>query len=112
MRGLQLRQLLLMLRAVVPSNRFYTAKFAAARVDPRRIHSLDDLARLPFTAKQELLDDQAGEPPYGTNLTFALDRYIRMHQSSGTASVPLRWLDTPESWDWFLGCWQTIYDVI
>ena len=112
LRILQLRKFLAMIRAVLPSNRFYAAKFAAVGVDPRRMRSLDDFALLPFTSKQELLADQASQPPYGTNLTFALGRYCRLHQSSGTAGVPLRWLDTPQSWDWFLGCWQTIYDVI
>ncbi len=101
-----------MARAVLPTNRFYAAKFAGASVDPRRVRSLHEFAKLPFTTKQELLADQSAQPPYGTNLTFSLGRYSRLHQSSGTAGAPLRWLDTPESWDWFLGCWQTIYDVI
>jgi phenylacetate-CoA ligase len=31
-----------------------------------------------------------------------------MHQTSGTHGAPLRWLDTPESWDAMLGCWLQI----
>ncbi|MBO0699851.1 MAG: AMP-binding protein, partial [Zavarzinella sp.] len=32
------------------------------------------------------------------------------HQTSGTSSGrPLRWLDTPGSWDWLLGCWDAIF---
>ena len=49
--------------------------------------------------------DQAAHPPFGTNLTYPLDRYVRVHQTSGTSGAPLRWLDTQESWDWWARCW-------
>ena len=35
---------------------------------------LAELARLPFTTKAELLDDQARHPPYGEILTYPLER--------------------------------------
>src|SRR6516162_6354489 len=35
-----------------------------------------------------------------------------MNQTSGTSGQPLRWLDTPESWEWCLDCWQRNYDII
>ena len=67
----------------------------------------DDFARLPFTTKAELAADQAEHPPYGTALTFPPDRYCRLHQTSGTSTGrPLRWLDTPESWESLLRCWR------
>src|SRR5208337_4677134 len=47
-------------------------------------------------------------PPYGTNLTFPLNRYVRCHQTSGTSAVPLRWLDTRESWDHLVENWLQI----
>lgn len=57
--------------------------------------------------------DQLAHPPYGTNLTQPVSSYVRLHQTSGTTSgQPLRWLDTPTSWEWILQCWQTIYDVL
>ena len=55
-----------------------------------------------------MLADQERHPPYGTNLTFPLDRYTRFHQTSGTTGAPLRWLDTPESWDWMVANWTEI----
>jgi phenylacetate-CoA ligase len=100
-----------MLRHVLPSNQFYAAKFNQTRT-VRAYRSVEQFRQLPFTTKQELLDDQTSHPPYGTNLTYPVERYCRLHQSSGTAGVPLRWLDTVESWHWFLGCWSQIYDVI
>jgi len=63
---------------------------------------------VPFTAKGELVSDQAAHPPYGTGLTEPLTRYTRCHQTSGTTGTPLRWLDTPESWDDMVEDWATV----
>jgi len=86
---------------ILPQNAFYAAKLAHA--------DLHDFARLPLTTKADLLDDQAAHPPYGTVLTYPRQRYSRLHQTSGTSGRPLRWLDTPQSWDWMLGCWQQMF---
>jgi phenylacetate-CoA ligase len=95
-------QLQALLNEAVPANRFYARKFAGC--------DLDDANRLPFTTKADLVADQFEHSPYGTNLTYPLEKYCRMHQTSGTSSGrPLRWLDTPESWDWLLGCWHDIF---
>lgn len=68
--------------------------------------------KIPFTTKQDLIDDQEAHPPYGTNLTHPRDRYVRLHQTSGTKGRPLRWLDDRESWDWVLECWRQIYGIV
>ena len=91
-------QLASLLESILPWNRFYARKVAGLR-------SLDEL----FTTKQELIDDQAANPPYGTDLTFPLDRYTRFCQTSGTSGHPLHWLDTNESWSWMLGNWDRVY---
>jgi phenylacetate-CoA ligase len=67
------------------------------------------LADLPFTTKAELSEDQAAHPPFGTNLTYPIDRYVRLHQTSGTTGRPLRILDTADSWQWWRDCWRPIY---
>jgi phenylacetate-CoA ligase len=64
---------------------------------------------LPFTTKQELVQDQNANPPYGTNLTFPIELYTRIHQTSGTSGEPLRCLDTEESWSWWARCWASVY---
>jgi phenylacetate-CoA ligase len=90
-------------------NGFVRRKWAAGgvgRADDLR--SWDDFARLPFTAKRELVDDQVSAPPFGTNRTYPLDRYIRVHQTSGTTGEPVRWLETEESWAWWGRCWATV----
>ena len=102
---------------VVPDNRFYTPRleqFArrwrlAPTPDPEE-DAVDDpeellqdfFASVPFTTKQELVDDQEKHPPFGTNLTYPLFLYTRYSQTSGTTRAPLRWLDTPESWGWMV----------
>ncbi|MCY3971693.1 MAG: phenylacetate--CoA ligase family protein [Acidobacteria bacterium] len=89
-------------------NPFYRAKWRAAGFDSPP--TLDDLAGLPFTTKDELAVDQEANGPWGSNLTFPLDRYVRVHRTSGTTGRPLRWLDTPASWQWFLDCWLAVYE--
>jgi len=102
----QLRELLM---TVVGRNAFYTAKFEAANA-PYRVRHLGELSELiPFTTKAEIVADQKMHPPYGTNLTFPLEQYTRLHQTSGTGGAPIRWLDTAESWNWMLANWVEIY---
>jgi phenylacetate-CoA ligase len=100
-----------LLSAIAPANAFYRAKFENAGIRVETIKTLDDLVRLPFTTKPELTKDQVAQPPYGRILTYEVERYCRMHQTSGTAGQPLRWLDTPESWRWIVGCWESIYRI-
>lgn len=105
----QFEALLELLRGVRETNPFQKAKLGRV-VLPETSEDFEGfLAALPFTTKAELSVDQAAQPPYGTNLTFPITRYTRCHQTSGTSGRPLRWLDTPESWDWMMANWQTIY---
>lgn len=98
-----------LLRAVLPANPFYAAKFEAAGTPPKVSVLGQFYDRFPLTTKAEIASDQLANPIYGTNLTYPLDRYTRCHQTSGTSGVPLRWLDTPDSWEWMLGNWQAIF---
>ena len=93
-----------LLHAILPAHRFYARKFAGL--------PLDDWQNLPFTTKDELVASQAAHPPYGELLTYPLERYTRLHQTSGTKGAPLRWLDTPESWERMLGSWRTMFSMI
>jgi phenylacetate-CoA ligase len=82
------------------NNAFYRAKLSEHPTS---------LRELPFTTKAELSEDQAAHPPFGTDLTYPMERYVRLHQTSGTTGQPLRVLDTRESWDWWRECWQAVY---
>ncbi len=61
----------------------YRAKFDAAGVHPSDLHELADLARFPFTAKQDLRETY----PYGM-FAVPLDDVVRIHASSGTTGKP------------------------
>lgn len=106
---LQLEKLNALLQAVLSTNRFYRRKFDDEINSPLR--GLDELAGLPFTTKHELIQDQTESPPFGSNLTFPMSRYVRVHQTSGTTGKPLYWLDTDESWEWWSSCWSTIFQA-
>lgn len=103
--NLQFQKLQTLLWELWGKNAFYTRKFQAAGLHPSDVRSLDDLKLLPFTLKRELVQDQSECAPFGTNLTYPLNRYVRFHQTSGTTGAPLRVLDTEESWDWWAKCW-------
>ncbi len=74
------------------------------------VESIEDfVGKCPFTTKGEIVADQERHGPFGRNQTYALDRYTRFHQTSGTTANPMRWLDTEESWGWMVGNWQRVY---
>jgi phenylacetate-CoA ligase len=100
-----------LLREVLAANTFYRAKLAGLDLDPERFE-LEDLPSLPYTEKTELAADQESSPPFGTNLTYPLDRYVRLHLTSGTSGTQLRWLDTAESWSAFLDSWSLVLRAI
>lgn len=105
----QLALLRQLLAALLPANPFQARKLAVTGITA----GIDSLAmftqRCPYTTKQELTADHAAHPPFGTNLTFPLERYSRLHQTSGTAGQPITWLDTPESWAWMVGNWKEVF---
>jgi phenylacetate-CoA ligase len=61
----------------------YRAKFDAAGVRPDSLRSLDDLARFPFTTK----DDLRANYPFGM-FAVPLRKIARLHASSGTTGRP------------------------
>ena len=108
-RGRQLQALREMVGTLSRDNAFYRRKWSDAGFDPA-ITTLDDFfVGAPFTVKQEVVDDQRAAPPYGTNLTYPVERYTRFSQTSGTTGTPLRWLDTTEAWSWMVDNWVQVF---
>jgi phenylacetate-CoA ligase len=106
LREYQWARLLAVTEAAVPANPFITGQWKRVGLGgPKDLRGWDDFTRLPLTEKRELVEDQAASPPFGTDLSYPSDRYVRVHQTSGTTGTPLRWLDTQESWDWWARCW-------
>lgn len=61
----------------------YKDKFSAAGISPGDIHSLDDMAKLPFTTKEDLRQNY----PYGM-FAVPMRDVVRIHSSSGTTGKP------------------------
>ncbi len=81
--ALQLQRLRWTLGHAYENSLHYRARFDAAGVHPDDLQGLEDLARFPFTVKQDLRDAY----PFGM---FAVpqDRVRRLHASSGTTGKP------------------------
>lgn len=92
-----------LIEIVLPDNAHYASKFAGHDVN---IHSLDDLAKLPFTTKADLV---AADREHG-NRTFPASEYVRFHRTSGTSGNPLAILDTADDWAAWIDSWQYVLD--
>ncbi|MCX6913906.1 MAG: hypothetical protein NT167_12780, partial [Verrucomicrobia bacterium] len=105
---LQLRKLCSLLEAILPANPFYARKLATCgpTIAPASLDAYTSL--IPITTRHELVRDRLANPPYGTDLTFPPDAYVRCHQTSGTTTMPMRWLDTAESWSHLVDNWVQI----
>jgi phenylacetate-CoA ligase len=103
----QLERLTRLLETILPENAFYAEKFAEVSLP---LSSLDDLARVPFTYKDELVSAQE-EGHTAANRTFPLDAYVHFHQTSGTHGRPMSVLDTADDWQWWIDCWQHVLDA-
>ncbi|NOY28639.1 MAG: phenylacetate--CoA ligase, partial [Planctomycetes bacterium] len=103
----QLARLNDLLAAILPANEFYAGKLANG---PQRLESLEQLAELPFTSKEELIRDLADQPT-PANLTWPLQQYVRYHQTSGTRGRPLPVYDTAADWQWWIDGWQFVLDA-
>src|SRR6185295_17666490 len=69
---------------------FYREKLARAGfVSPRDAGGLADIAKLPFTEKDELRQSQAGHPPLGAHAAVGMPEVARIYSTSGTSGTPL-----------------------
>jgi phenylacetate-CoA ligase len=83
LRALQLERMRATLKNAYDNVPRYRRKFDAAGVRPEDCKSLADLAKFPFTTKQDLRE----EYPFGM-FAVPMDRIVRIHASSGTTGKP------------------------
>jgi phenylacetate-CoA ligase len=67
---------------------FYREKCRAAGIRRKDFRKLRDLARFPFTTKEELRASQAAHPPLGRHIAADWRDVIRVHSSTGTTGKP------------------------
>ncbi len=108
----QWRHLKRLLNELDGKNPFWTKRFQQQNISVEQISCWEDFRQIEPVTKQELVSDQNEHPPYGTNLTYPLIHYSRLHQTSGTTGRPMRWLDTPASWRWIKNCWAQIFRIV
>ncbi len=101
MTRLQTRRLREQVAHAAAASPFYKRKFRDAGVTPGVVRRLADLAKLPFTTKDELKANQAEKPPWGDVLAVPLAEALRVHMTSATTGRPLAFLDTREDWHGF-----------
>ena len=80
---LQLQRLKWSLKHVYENVAHYRKKFDSAGVHPDDLKTLGDLAKFPFTVKQDLRDNY----PYGM-FAVPMRDVVRVHASSGTTGKP------------------------
>jgi phenylacetate-CoA ligase len=83
LRALQLARLKHAVRGAFEQVPHYNKKFAAAGVHPADLGRLEDLAKFPFTTK----DDLRANYPFGM-FAVPMDDIVRIHASSGTTGKP------------------------
>jgi phenylacetate-CoA ligase len=67
---------------------FWARKLSGAGVAPDDIKSLDDLARIPRTTKDELRASEAATPPLGDYRGAPMHASVRLSTSTGTTGRP------------------------
>jgi phenylacetate-CoA ligase len=99
----KLRNLLEWTEAQVP---YHSKRLADAGVTADSISSLDDLRRIPFMTRDEWMQGQLDQPPYGPILAAPEEAAIRYHLTSGTTGkTPIRVLDSMKDWEWITEMW-------
>ena len=61
---------------------FYRGKWKAAGLEPGDMKSLEDFRRVPLLTKQELGEDQAAHPPFGSYLCIEPNEIFHLHGTS------------------------------
>jgi len=76
--------------------RLFREKLAEVGAQPGDVQTLEDLRRLPFVTKDELREDQAQDPPFGSLASAPRAAWREVHPSTGTTGAPVNTIWTAE----------------
>ena len=102
---IELKRFRELLRWAKENSPFYKRKLRG--IEPEDIRTMEDVAKVPMTEKDELRAAQEGKEPYlyGDLLAVPPERLSVFHQTSGTTGRPVYFPDTYESWQWVVEVW-------
>jgi phenylacetate-CoA ligase len=105
--ALQLRKLRALVAWTLESAPWQAERLRSAGINsPEAIETLDDLRRIPFLTRDEWMESQVADPPFGALLAAPRESAIRYHTTSGTSGTrPLAVLDSPKDWEWITEMW-------
>jgi phenylacetate-CoA ligase len=104
--ALQLRRLKNLIEWTEAQVPYHSKRLHDAGVTADSLRSLDDLRRIPFFTREEWMQGQLDQPPYGPILAAPEEAAIRYHLTSGTTGrTPIRVLDSMKDWEWIAEMW-------
>jgi phenylacetate-CoA ligase len=81
-------------------------KRTLAGFDVDELRAISDLRRLPMLTRDDWMQSQRENPPYGELPAIGGEGAIRIHTTSGTTGrEPLRALDSRKDWAWIAEMW-------
>jgi phenylacetate-CoA ligase len=83
-----LPKLLAQLTYAYENSPFYRKKWDEAGIKPQDIRSLEEFEKMPCVTKEEIRQDQAEYPPFGSNLCVPMKELARVQGTSGTTGKP------------------------
>lgn len=82
---LQGRKLRAQVERAADTNPFYSQRWKDAGLDPRKVLTREDIRRLPVITKEDIIEDERENPPFGTFLGVRPDQIWEVALSSGTS---------------------------
>lgn len=102
LQNLKLRRLTGLLKFLQRNSPFYRSKLPSCGVSYQDVKALDDLAKFPFTSKQDIVQAAESSANAGGEMFCGNPREIlRWHRTSGTTGKPVKIADTMEDWNKF-----------
>jgi phenylacetate-CoA ligase len=99
---LQLRRLTGLLKHLQQNSSFYKRKLSSCGVSYQDIKTLEDLGKIPFTSKQDVVQAAGiSGSPCGELFCGDPKEILRWHRTSGTTGKPVKIADTMEDWNNF-----------
>jgi phenylacetate-CoA ligase len=87
LKSLQFEKTKQTLKRTYHSSDFYRQRFDEAKVKPEDFKHLEDIARFPFIDKQDLIQDQEKNPPFGSRVCVEPEKIRRLNLTSGTSGM-------------------------